>query len=85
MNTKPAERLPNLPGCIDGVVGWRKEGQRTIYTLQCWDCGELEEPIPLVTMKFKFIKTYGDEPNRRRCPECTEKHRAICDNHPTKK
>lgn len=79
------ERLPDLPGCIDGIVGKREENGKDIYTLQCWDCLALEEPIPLITMKFKFMRTYGDEPHRRRCPECTEKHRAICNNHPAKK
>lgn len=84
MNTKIAERLPDLPGCIDGIVGKRTEGKRDIYTLQCWDCLATEEPVPLVTMTFKFIRTFNGEPYRRRCPGCTEKHRAICDNHPTK-
>lgn len=65
-----AVRLPDLPGCVRGIVAVRPGPRgRNLYTLQCENCYETEEPANLVLMTFKFRnRHHGDNP--RLCPPC---------------
>ena len=82
MSEQPAlfgDLLPTAPGCVNGYIGERMEGGRTIHILQCQDCTDVEETGHLILMKFKFIRCAKDPEPLRRCPECTTKHLDACD------
>ncbi|NKG21074.1 hypothetical protein [Paeniglutamicibacter terrestris] len=69
LDALPPERLPDLPGCVRGIVGMTTNAKgRNVYTLQCEECLALETPTHLVLMKTHF-HSRGDD-RRRLCPDC---------------
>lgn len=73
--------LPDLPGCIQGVVGKRPAAHgRHEWDLQCQRCYDIEKLKHLVTMSYQFPpcteQTFGER--TRICPPC---HQEICTGH----
>lgn len=66
------ELLPTLPGKVQGIVSARfNEKGRKVYTLQCQECGETEEPEMLILMDFHFCPRHDKERGHDRlCPPC---------------
>lgn len=72
------ELLPTLEGFANGVVAIEAPGEKPCTTLQCQDCGALEESKRLVLMTFKFLNCSQDPEPLRRCPSCRAKHLETC-------
>jgi len=67
--------LPNIPGCIQGVVGKRTTADgKYEWDVQCQRCYDIETPRHLIMMTYQFPAC--QEPRRRLCPSC---HQNICD------
>ncbi|PRA13334.1 hypothetical protein CQ010_01420 [Arthrobacter sp. MYb211] len=67
-----AVRLPDLPGCVRGIVAEEPHPDPRrckLYTLQCERCYATEKPPALILMKFKFGHPRSAD-NPRLCPAC---------------
>lgn len=66
------ELLPTLPGKVQGIVAERiNEEGRKVYTLQCQECEDIEEPRIFVLMHFKFCPRYDKHRGHDRlCRPC---------------